>query len=245
MLTSCQLFSPAEKVELALPDFPYAWMGEESPIAYRILFFSDEREKERWVSYSERTVTLTLPLGRRVPVILYPLFEEKNREGMPHLYPAGSLYPDLLDKGKLKARWIDGFAAECLFLLARGGFELDGFNCARFIEEVRKRGDPNPWSLDRKKITDTLAGGSFRADRIVKKKSFSVTLPLSPGIWFGENLLLPPLNVTDEAPFTWEASIGTYRFWKDNQVLTFTLTEKGALVVSESYYGLAPCARIQ
>lgn len=226
------LLEQEETVTLPLPQFPRSWMGRDTADGFEIVYMRNGKEVRHSVPFGLGTTGLTLPLGKRTPLVLYP--SVTGKVGTVSLYPAGGLYPDFFHSGALDIHWEDGFAAETLLLAARVGFPLDTFNCARFFEEARKRGGSNPWELNRVKVLETLAAGSFRADRFALKKKYVIPLSLSPGEWSGENLLEPPLAVEKEGTvlsreFTW----GLHRYWSKGHSFTIQVSENGRVETAE------------
>lgn len=223
----CRFFLAQEEVVLLrLPPFPHSWLGNRVADGFEILYTREGKEERYATPTGGGSVELSLPLGKRTPLVLYPYVT--GEWGRITFYPAGGLYPDFFDSGALDIRWEDGFAAETLLLAVRGGFPLDGFNCARFFEEARKRGGSNPWDLNRAKVLETLASGSFRADRFVVKKKYSLTLSLPAGEWYGENLLEPPFTVGEGGTFPFQSlPWGVHRYWSKEHALTVHLSETG------------------
>jgi len=223
----CHFFlAQEEAVSLRLPSFPRSWLGNRVADGFEIVYTREGKEERYATLTGNGLVELFLPLGKRTPVVLYP--HVTGEGGRITFCPAGGLYPDFFDSGALDIRWEDGFAAETLLLAARAGFPLDGFNCARFFEEARKRGGSNPWELNRAKVLQSLASGSFRADRFVVKKKYSLTLILPAGEWYGENLLEPPFTVGEGGTFLFQSlPWGVHRYWSKEHALTVRLSETG------------------
>lgn len=223
----CHFFLAQEEVvSLRLPSFPRSWLGNQVADGFEIVYTRGGKEERYAILTGNGLVELFLPLGKRTPLVLYP--HVSGEWGRITFYPAGGLYPDFFNSGALDIRWEDGFAAETLLLAARAGFPLDGFNCTRFFEEARKKGGSNPWELNRTKVLQTLTSGSFRADRFVVKKKYTLTLPLPVGEWYGENLLEPPFTVVEEGTFLFQnLPWGVHRYWSREYALTVHLSETG------------------
>lgn len=232
----CQFFlEEKETVSLSLPPFPQSWMGRAFADEFEIAYTQEGREVRYAVPRGSGKVELSLSLGKRTPVVLYPIVT--GEFGKASLYPAGGLYPDFFRSGELVIQWDDGFAAETLLLASRGGFPLDVFNCARFFVEARKRGGSNPWELNRGKVLESLASGTFRADRLALKKKFSIPLPLSGGEWYSVNLLEPPMPGGGEGTVLLkELPWGVHHYWSMDRFLTIHLSETGKVEFAE--YGV-------
>ncbi|GEM_PF-1123384 len=233
ILLGCQFFVGQEETVLCpLPQFPQSWLGRQWADGFEIAYTQHGREVRHSVPHGRGTLELSLFLGKRTPLVLYPYVHAKF--GKVSLYPAGGLYPDFFCSGTLLIQWEDGFAAETLLVAARGGFPLDDFNCVRFFEEARKRGGSNPWELNRAKVLETLASRSFRADRFILRKKFSITLTLSKGDWFSENLLEPPFTVGEEGTILFQGlPWGIHHYWSQNRSLTIQLSESGRVEATE------------
>lgn len=225
----CHFFLALEEVVLLqLPRFPHLWLGHEGADGFEIMYTREGKVIKYVTPTGSGSVELSLPLGKRTPLVLYPYVLEEG--GEIKFYPAGGLYPDFFDSGALDIRWEDGFAAETLLLAAGGGFPLDEFNCGRFFEEARKRGGSNPWDLNGAKVLQTLASGTFRADRFVLRKKFPLTLSVPGGEWYGENLLEPPITVGEDEMILFQSlSWGVHRYWSKEYALTIQLSEAGQL----------------
>ncbi|MCX7788483.1 MAG: hypothetical protein N2442_12400 [Spirochaetes bacterium] len=232
-LQGCQfLVGQEETVSCLLPQFPRSWLGRGLADGFEIVYTQNGKEVRHSVSSGSGTIELSLSLGQRTPLVVYPYMN--GRSGKVSLYPAGGLYPDFFRSSILLIQWEDGFAAETLLVAARGGFPLDSFNCARFFEEARKRGGLNPWELNQKQVLETLASGSFRADRIVLKKKFSIALTLSTGDWFSKNLLEPSFTVGEEGiAFIQGLPWGIHHYWSLDRSLTLHLSENGRVEATE------------
>jgi hypothetical protein len=120
-------------------------------------------------------------------------------EGRTDLFfPAGGLFPHDAGEGELALGWEKGFAASLLLRLEERGYPVEAFNSGRFFRETVLRGGGNPWSLNEELIITTLAGMSFRADRIKPLPSHPVNLALPAGNWLPRNPLAPLAQTDDE-----------------------------------------------
>lgn len=130
--TGCSLIASDARVELRLPAPPEQWRGLASSNtsagavgAYRIRAPGRDGDPacDLTVTAGGGTVQLTLPKRANLPVLAYPVFEDR----IDLLKPAGGIFPlDASAPGAtavacLTLSWAHGFLAEVLFALAQRG----------------------------------------------------------------------------------------------------------------------------
>ena len=205
-----------EGLILVLPD-PPARFAAFGPHRFLLTCRDGGGNEKSWeTKVGEKEIRLELRPRPSFPFLAEPLFG--GRKGL--LLPAGGLYPQGVDvEGKLRLSWEDGFAAEILLLAEARGFPLAVFNAERFFREARERGAGNPWRLDRKKILETLAALSFRADRMSPAKAYSVQVPGLEGDWFSWNPLLEPFSRGEDGEVVFGAfPPGFHRFFRSGGI---------------------------
>jgi len=203
-LTACSLPpTPSEEITILFPELP-AFTAAFGPAEYRVSWFGEEgRLVELRSGAGAGSIRLTLPAKPSLPIRAEPLFGGNG--GL--VLPAGGLYPhDLGPGGSLPLAWENGFAAEILLQAERQGFPSSAFNAERFFREIRARGGGNPWNLNRTRILETLAGLSFRADRITKAKLHRLRIAGLDGEWFSWNPLLASFDFAGEG----DADFGSF-----------------------------------
>jgi hypothetical protein len=227
-------WTPTEEITILFPELPVR-ASVFGPPEYRISWFGEEgRLVERRTGMGSGGLRVALPARSSLPVLAVPLFGGKR----DLLLPAGGLYPhDVVPGGFLPLTWENGFAAGILVLAEDRGFPVNAFNAERFFREIRARGGGNPWMLDRARILETLAGLSFRADRIVKAKRHPLRIPGLGGEWVSWNTLLEPFLFGDEeyADFGYFPS-GFHRFFRSGDTgsrLDVDIGEDGSTVWRE------------
>jgi hypothetical protein len=195
--TGCPLFSPYECLILELPDIPGHWEQRFEEITFSIEYPDISGEKEvLFLPPGVSSCEIRVPKKRNWPVVAQPCGDE-----FP-LSPAGALYPWHVDKNNrvLHLYWEHGFSA-LVFLECLGkGFDISCFNARRFMSEVLKRSEGDPWRLDFSCVAEQLTSGSFRVYDIKKLPVRDVSLSLTAGDWFFSSSFSPLVHSNGEAP---------------------------------------------
>jgi hypothetical protein len=193
LLAGCGQPLTGEDVRIVFPSPPEAVLRRFGQPSWELEFSGTEGEPRRvFASAGETSLTLRMPAGPPVAIVCRMVFSGRR----DLFYPAGALWPDDSGDG-LALSWEKGFAADLLLRLERQGYPVRAFNSGRFFHETVLRGAGNPWVLNEQLILTTLAGMSFRADRIKPLPSYPIRLALPAGTWLPRNPLAA-LRQTDE-----------------------------------------------
>jgi hypothetical protein len=237
LLAGCFLDISAEEDVLVLfPSLPPEAREKFGEPAFKLtLTARSGKQEEVFIPAGNSSATLSLPQDRTVPITLKPVFQ-----GQEELFlPAGGLYPQgLHEDGKLPLTWEGGFAAAFLQKLTASSYPVGAFNAGRFFRETLLRGGIDPWALDEELIITTLAGLSFRADRIKLRPSHPVSLsPIPAGKWLPQNPTARPVEAAEETASFGYLSEGYHRYYhaatprkldihvKSRANILFTVTE--------------------
>ena len=187
IFSGCGYFT-TEELRLVFPEPPAAVRERFGEPAWALEYFEGGTARTEFSPAGSGSFSLRLSGAAPVPVAAYMVFGSRH----DLFLPAGCLWPHDAGSGhSLALDWKKGFAAELLVRLGRQGYPVDAFNSGRFFRETVTRGAGNPWALNEELIITTLAGLSFRADRIKLLPAHAVNLPLPPGKWLPRNPLAP------------------------------------------------------
>ena len=191
-LGGCVELPTGQDLRIEFPQPPPLILESFGQPSWELTYACADAERTVFAAAGRDSVSVRMPAGPPVPIVCRMVFG--GRQDL--FYPAGGLWPQ--DGGsRLRLDWEKGFAADFLIRLRRQGYPVDAFNSGRFFRETVLRGAGNPWALNEELIITTLAGLSFRADRIKPLPAHPVKLPLPAGTWLPRNPLVPALN-TDE-----------------------------------------------
>ncbi len=191
-LPGCDFFDNSVEVELALPGLPGSWENRWGNLPFIIRYYDPGYGiREKKTAPGQRFSTIRLSRITNNPVTAVPLLEKGN--GGVFLKSAGCFFPhDIGNSGVMRLEWEKGFAAEILMDLNREAWlSLESLNLERFLCEIKKKSKGDPWSLNRRRIVEYLLKNKFRADRIKKMATHSLTINADEGIWFSDNPFFP------------------------------------------------------
>lgn len=195
LLAACMQNFTGEDVRLVFPQAPAQVRELFGEPAWEIRSSGGGGMPRRiYAAAGADSVMVHIEAGPPAPITCYMVFAGRA----DHFFPAGGLFPHDEDEGRLELTWEKGFAAAFLIRLEEQGYPVERFNCGRFFRETILRGKGNPWALNGDLILTSLAGFSFRADRIKPLPAHPVTLGLPGGTWLPENPLLSPLQTDEE-----------------------------------------------
>lgn len=172
-----------ETVEIHLPRYP----AETHPplIGWQVHFIQGGQAKSQEIGAGNTSVHLTLDKNQPTAVLFYPLTQ---LQGQPTSFfrPAGCIYPY-----NRTASWMEGFAAEIFFQLARSKSQeelisspLSRFNWPRLTQQVHKVSQKeedkdvvfSPWFLREELLKTAILQGTTSTRSI---RTHSITeLPL-------------------------------------------------------------------
>ena len=188
LLSGCAAPFTAEDIRIAFPEPPAAVRELFGEPAWRLEYSEGGSARTAFSPAGKGSLSLRLSGAAAVPIAGYMVFGGRH----DLFLPAGCLWPhDAGSSHSLTLDWEKGFAAQLLIRLSRQGYPVSAFNAGRFFKETVARGAGNPWALDEELIITTLAGLSFRADRIKLLPAHAVSLALPPGKWQPRNPLAP------------------------------------------------------
>jgi hypothetical protein len=182
-----------EDVRIVFPDPPAEVRESFGSPAWKVSFSGAGGKTSMYAAEGQTSLSIHIPPGPPVSIVCSMVFS--GRDDL--FFPAGGLYPHDCGGGRLYPSWEKGFAASFLMRLTEQGYPVEAFNSGRFFRETVLRGAGNSWALNEELILTTLAGMSFRADRIRLLPARPVSLPLPGGNWLPRNPLLSAV-CTDE-----------------------------------------------
>lgn len=187
-LTGCSLFDSTLDFFAALPNLPPEVSEAIGGIRFRVSFPSlDGGVLRTWVPEGVEGISISTPAKSVVPVLAFAV---PTRSGGGELLPAGGIFPLHLDPGgSLILSWIGGFETQILHDLAAAGFPIEAVNAHRLSESVRLKSENNPWRLDRRAIINGFLYGGLRESSIRLYTDKHLTLPISDGLWYRDNLI--------------------------------------------------------
>ncbi|MDR1932474.1 MAG: hypothetical protein LBQ57_06600 [Spirochaetales bacterium] len=195
LLAGCMDRLVGEDVRVVFPEPPAAVReGFGSPAWKLSLSEADGTVKTIYAAAGETSVSVLIPPGPPAAIACSMMFG--GRDDL--FFPAGGLYPHDCGGGSLHLSWEKGFAAVFLIRLKERGYPVEAFNSGRFFRETVLRGAENPWALDEELILSSLAGLSFRADRIKLLPAHPVSLSLPAGSWLPRNPLASVVRTNEE-----------------------------------------------
>ena len=201
-LAGCDL--SAERWAVQLPALPAAWRHLD--VTLRVTAVDGGDGSEHRLPDARPGSRLALPVGRQAGTVVHvqPLVG-----GTVPLRPAGAVVtaPGPA-QGVLQASWEQGFLADLVLNLWRGGTNPRFLNLARLDREIGARVPRDPWSLDRTAILAALQTNAMRVTLIRPRPAHEVTLRLPAGRWVWWDPFAPPLESDGTTPLTVSARTG-------------------------------------
>lgn len=200
LTAGCSLIGDSVEIAIVLPPTPSLWepvVQAEGRSLFLVRSPGRGREvEERVVAAPDRAglpaCRVVLPKRANRAVVAFPVVQ-----GRPDLLkPSGALFPSASAGGdSLRLSYRDGFVALLLSKLSERGQLVESLNSERLQAEIQKRSGGDPWLIDGEAILGLLAGGSFRADRIVRLPAYELALSCAPGSrWAAGDPFLPELR---------------------------------------------------
>lgn len=166
-----------QRVEFILPSYPV----ETHPnlVGWKVEYVQGGQIQSDHLAATEKSIILNMDKNRPTPVLCYPLTKIQGRT-VSFFRPAGCVYPY-----KHQATWLDGFAAEIFFQLAKSKSPKElatspllRFNWPRLSQQVAKRIENatekgrvfSPWFLQEDVLKDAILQGSA-STRSIKQES--------------------------------------------------------------------------
>jgi hypothetical protein len=195
LLAACMQNFTGEDVRLVFPEVPAQVREVFGEPAWELRSSGDSgMPRHIYAAAGADSIVVHIEAGPPAPITCYMVFAGRA----DYFLPAGGLFPHDEAGGRLALSWEKGFAAALLIRLEEQGYPVERFNSGRFFRETILRGKGNPWALNGELIITTLAGLSFRADRIKSLPVHPVSLGLPGGSWLPENPLLSLLQTDEE-----------------------------------------------
>ena len=184
---SCVFLSSERSIRFILPTLPSFWRERLRVEAFEISFLDSNGELAKLiVRTKDGGGEIRVQKAFVIPVMARPLVPGFS------LPPAGGLYPvHENSEGELTLSWEEGLVSGILLELACMGIDLDGLNTERLAREIETRAGDDPFRLDRLKIIDAIASGSFRVTSIRTLPEREVRLVPGPGQWITESPFSP------------------------------------------------------
>jgi hypothetical protein len=213
LLAGCGQPFTGEDVRIVFPQPPEAVRERFGQPSWELELSRADTEPPRvFASPADASITVRIPAGPPVAIVCRMVFGGRR----DLFYPAGALWPHDAGEGhSLVLSWEKGFAADLLLRLERQGYPVEAFNSGRFFRETVLRGAGNPWALNEQLILTTLAGMSFRADRIKLLPSYPIRLSLPAGTWLPRNPLVPVRRTDEEGECDFSYLVeGYHRYYR-------------------------------
>jgi hypothetical protein len=223
MVSACNIIMPNTTLEIILPEIPKHWENTFPGLLFILKYPEQGTRFKEVVIPIHGSVEIIISKEQNIPIILYPYIDDKNM----FLKPAGGIYPNHLiseTTNKMKLTWENGFAAAIFEKCFMEGLNVQTINSIRLIQEIRKKAENNPWSLDFQKIIEKLSLNTFRISYIKKLPTVTVSLYPEAGDWFLGNPFAEILHVEDNQGLNLcEIPIGFHTLFKVNSKIHFNI----------------------
>jgi hypothetical protein len=190
-LFSCELFSPAARVLVVMPEPPPHWQRAFPGLGFTLEYRDASGRVQEVVGEDwSAGVEIACSKEQNSPILAYPWTDADSLAGARVvLPPAGGFFPLSLGvaggQQVLSLSWEDGCAALVVSRVRALGRDVGLFNVPRLVERLRLADDP--WTWDAVAMAERIAAGDFTVFDIDALPCRDVDLAVGEGQWFLES----------------------------------------------------------
>lgn len=185
LLNGCELFTNYRTITVSLPKEAPPWFQNSNEKTGKVIYPGESGSIESTNIKWKESFSIHIEKGSFVPIACYP---------SGYLKPAGVIiYQDLIPGQKIQLKWSEGFLADLLLDLIKKGIPTEHLNINRLDEEIQAECEGDPWSIDKKILSDAIIYNSLSVYKIKSGVRRNITIPIE-GSWVSDNPFYPLLE---------------------------------------------------